>query len=223
MQRTPTVRILTLAAASVLLGGCGLFGGDDGAPEPVAVATEATTATAQPGDDGLELVTARLQAQAGEDAEPVPVDEALPVVATRTGTSAAETFELDLNGVLVQGDLMTVVFTIRSTAGGLLSISSLFDDGIDQAHPGSDGPGSSPNAWSTDGVYVLDPVNARRHLAAYDATGRCVCSSALNTSGLAVGTQLVLATTFAAPPEDVDSVEVGIPAAGVFSAVPVTR
>lgn len=220
-MRTTTARVLALAAASLLLGGCGLFGGDDTepapAPEPVAGATDA------PGGGELELVVARLQAQAGQDAEPVEVAEELPVIATRAGSALSGNFALDLNGVLVEGELMTVVFTVRSAAEGLLTISDTFDDGVAQPHPDDGGTAGPPNRLSTDGVYVLDAVNARRHLAAYDTTGRCVCSASLNGASMDPGGQLVLATTFTAPPDDVDTVEVGIPTVGVFSNVPVTR
>lgn len=226
MQRSQTRWFVGLIAVMVpLLGGCGLFGGDGGGAAPVTGASQPPDGSGDTADltgDGLRMVAARLQAQAGDDADPVPVDEELPVVATRTGTNAAETYEVDLNGVLVQGRLMTVVFTVRSTSDGLLGLASVFDDGVSQPDPGGS-PASTPNSFSTDGVYVLDPVNARRHLAAYDATGRCVCSTALNVTGLGPDAQVVLATVFTAPPDDVETVEVGIPSAGVFSAVPVTR
>lgn len=137
----------------------------------------------------------------------------LPVLASRGAEGTDGTYEVDLNGVSVQGELMTVVFTYRQLDGdGTTLLGGTFDDQISQ------GGGSSPGRFSTDGVYVLDPAQGTPHLAAYDSEERCVCSWGLHaTGGVTAGGSLVLSTTFSAPPESTEVVDVVIPTIEVFT------
>lgn len=221
-SRRPSIAAAA-GVALLLLSGCSL-GGDDSeaasAPSTeVADASVEETAAAsdsEPSADLAETVES-VQDAAGEPTTEV-VGE-LPVLATRAATSSRGAFEVDLNGVTVRDELMTVVFTVRVTelTGGVFSVGQQFDDGLTL-----DGPGG-PTAFSTDGVYVLDNAEGTRHLAAYDSEDRCVCSASLSSSGVNEGGVIVLSTSFSSPPESTTTVDVSIPTVGVFTDVTVQR
>ena len=153
--------------------------------------------------------------------ESVDLSGELPVVATRPASSSYGDYEVDLNGVAVQGELMTVVFTLRvqTVSGSIFSVNDIFDDGT--TREGDDDGGTT---FSTDGVYVLDPAEGTRHLVAYDSEGGCVCAVGLNSrGGLEEGGSLTLSSTFAAPPESTTTVDVVIPSVGTFTGVTLER
>ncbi|MQA79790.1 MAG: hypothetical protein GEV10_15135 [Streptosporangiales bacterium] len=73
------------------------------------------------------------------------------------------------------------------------------------------------------GVYLVDGKNKKKHLTAryrdpaHPTSGmHCLCSG---TRGVAGGQTLYLNATFAAPPDDVTSVDVAIPHVGTFKDV----
>jgi hypothetical protein len=125
---------------------------------------------------------------------------------------------------------MTVLFTVRNLAGsgGNWQISTFFDDGSSRAPLDDEGAelseqSSSLLAFTTDGVTVVDTANGMLHRAAYDTAGNCACTVDLSNHFVGPGEARVLTTSFAAPPEDVDTVTVQIPGAGSFADVPVSR
>lgn len=213
------------AAAGLLLVLAGCSADGDAEPQPDGAAGVGTTSTEQEAgaaaDDtataDLDATVEDLQDAAGEDTTDVTGE--LPVVATRAAASPDGAYEVDLNGVTVQDELMTVVFTYRQVDGDRTRfLGGMFDDQISQGGP------SGPGRFSTDGVYVLDTAEGTRHLAAYDSEERCVCSWGLHaTSSVEAGSSVVLSTTFSAPPEGTEVVDVVIPTVEVFSGVPVQR
>ncbi|WP_336921518.1 hypothetical protein [Aquipuribacter sp. SD81] len=214
----PVVRAGALAATVVLLASCTLSSGEEGPTSDEAAPATAEQGAADARAGGVADTVDVVLAAAGTDE--VAVTDDLPVVATRAAEDADGAYEVDLNGVAVRGELMTVVFTLRvqTVAGGSFTVNNLFDDGRSV-----DGPGG-PSYFSTDGVYVLDGAEGTRHLAAYDSGGRCVCSDALNSvAGLQEGSSVVLTTTMAAPPESTSTVDVVIPGVGAFADVALER
>lgn len=206
---------LALVVAVALLAGCSANGGDDDAEDP-------STPDAQ-GSQAVDETVEDLQAAAGENADPIPVPEDLPVIATRTTTSRSVPLEIELNSVTASGKVMTVVFTVRNTGTEEWTIGTFFDDGSERApldDAGALGDARHSLVWTTDGVVVLDPVNGRLHRAAYDSAGHCACNIDLIVADVAPGEAMVLTTAFAAPPEDVTHVTVQIPGAGSFDDVP---
>jgi hypothetical protein len=98
-----------------------------------------------------------------------------------------------------------------------------FSDGFNDVPLNDDGATTSGGTeFNTDGVTVLDTSNKKIYRSAYDTAGGCLCSS---TDGVSIsrGATTVLQTSFAAVPDDVDTVTVTIPMAGAFENVPVTR
>lgn len=217
--------VLAGLAVVGLLTAC-TAGGDD-SPSDDATHEAPSAAETEAVDGALE----DLDAGAGEDAEPVAIEEELPVLATRETSDGRTSLEIDLNSVRVTGEVMTVVFTARNVGDDdRWQISGYFDDGSGYAPLDADGTRDEENtdhstvrAWTTDGVTVLDGVNNRVHRAAYDTAGNCACSVNLGERFIAPGEALVLTTAFAAPPEDVTEVTVQIPGAGSFDGVPLSR
>ena len=112
----------------------------------------------------------------------------------------------------VEVDSELPVVATRQTSDGSNDVP-LNDDGATT---------SGGTEFNTDGVTVLDTSSKKIYRSAYDTAGGCLCSS---TDGVAIarGATTVLQTSFAAVPDDVDTVTVTIPMAGAFENVPVTR
>ena len=145
----------------------------------------------------VKSTLADTQAAAGST-DPVEVDSELPVVATRQTSDNDTPLSVTLNSVSVTGGITTVIFSVTN-----------------------DTPGSSSNTWSvmthfSDGSNDV-PLN--------DDGATTSGGTEFNTDGVAIarGATTVLQTSFAAVPDDVDTVTVTIPMAGAFENVPVTR
>jgi hypothetical protein len=146
----------------------------------------------------------------------------LPVIASRGAVATTPTGKVpvavDLNEVRVVENVLQVTFTARNTltadaATQPWQIGGFFGDGA----TAQDAPDTA------DGVYVVDPVNARRHLPGRNPDGQCLCSGSLSAVTVGPGDAAVLVATFAAPAPGVDDVNVYIPQAGEFAAVRVSR
>ena len=79
--------------------------------------------------------------------------------------------------------------------------------------------GTGEEPWDLAGVELVDTVNGRVHRVARDESGRCVCSAPDPSLSLWAGDTVELSATFAAPPEDVESLNVRLPLAGTFTGV----
>jgi hypothetical protein len=218
--RRPVLHLASLTAAALVLTGC--TAGDEPRSEATSVSSEEA--------DAARKTTEAMRAGAGEDAQEQPVSATLPVLGTRATTAGATPLEIDLNDVSVSGEVMSVLFTVRNVAesGGNWQISTYFDDGTSRAPLDADGEqrsaeSSTELAFTTDGVTVIDTVNGMLHRAAYDTSGSCACTVDLSNHFVGPGEARVLTTSFAAPPEDVETVTVQIPGAGSFEGVAVSR
>jgi hypothetical protein len=80
---------------------------------------------------------------------------------------------------------------------------------------------SSPRDTGTvSGITLIDVRNAKIYLTARDSEGNCVCSKMRNTT-LDPGEFVLFTATFPAPPAEVLSVDVSIPAFGTVTDLPV--
>jgi hypothetical protein len=192
-------RLLLALAAGLVLTACSATTAGTGSPtEPAGSAAPAAAGT---GDGPLapRPVLQSRGAVAGTPTGPVPI-------------------AVDLNEVRVVEKVLQVTFTARNAlaadpAAAPWQIGGYFGDGA----AARDAPDT------VDGVYVLDPVGARRLLPGRNPDGQCLCSGALYGVSVHPGDGAVLVATFAAPGPDVDVVNVYVPQAGEFTAVKVAR
>jgi hypothetical protein len=198
----------------VALTGCtGGSSADPTAATTSAATTSTATTTAAAGGTGAPSVSAT----PGETVPP------LPVLASRSTSDKDVDLQVDLNEVRVTGQVMQVTFTVRVTSpeSRRWQVAQFFSDGQYQMKGGGTG---AQDAFSVDGVYVLDPVNAKRYLPARVADGGCVCSGNLSATFVAPGSGgVILTSAFKAPPPEVTTVDVVVPKAGALAGVQVTR
>lgn len=180
-----------------------------GSPGPAVLALSAALLVGCTGGDVAE--PARDSARASDDAV-APAGHELPTVGTRDTTIGSSDATVTLNSVIIDGEEMTVRFTVENHGPGALRVRDAFND-------------SGLGGWDddADGVSVLDGANDRLHLAALDQQGQCVCSHSLDWFLVEPGDMGVLSTTFAAVADDVDTVTVSIPGVRPFPNVPMTR
>jgi hypothetical protein len=160
-------------------------------------------------------------------AVPQQADGPRPVLATAVvrdeDGAVPHDVRVELNQVRVTDDVAQVVFTARSVnppdddpnSDGLWQVGGLFSDRVDSG--GADAPDTA------DGVHLLDPVNGTRHPPGRNPDGSCLCSGGLADISVEPGRNVVLTVEVAAPPGDVQTVDVAIPGAGVLVGVPVDR
>jgi hypothetical protein len=191
----------------------------------------ALTAGACSGDNsGDQEPSARPPGSTGGAATPAAPDTsagapALPVLASRDASVKATPIRVELNELQVEGRVTRLTFTARNLAPAVSGqsargwqIATFFNDGITQKSGAA-----SDDAFSVDGVYLIDPAGAKRYLAARNATKGCVCSTDLGDTFVSPGSGVVLTTLFAALPAGVTSVDVVVPGFGPFNDVAVTR
>ena len=133
-----------------------------------------------------EDVTPGTQTQAPED---------LPVVASTKGSAKGQPILLEINGLQQTSDtLVTLNFTVSTQTPG-----DFFNHPFFFAEPGKDMDDYS-------GVYLLDEVNRKKYLPVLDSNGVCLCTQYSSFTDLQVAY-----ATFAAPPEDVETMTVVVP------------
>jgi hypothetical protein len=186
---------LAVGAVALVLGATacdGIGGGDDRSSSSAATTTSGGGASA-PRDGSLDERTA---------------------IASRPASFDDVSVRFDLISLRRSGNLATLRFTATNTTPGTSEDTdkewSIFSD-----------LASGPNEYTVNGVYLVDPAHSKRYPTATDSADDCVCSS---TSGVdIVPTQSrEFSATFAAPPQDVASVDVYVPGAGTFENVPVS-
>lgn len=132
---------------------------------------------------------------------PTPPSEDGPALAEREGDvngqpAVLEVLSLRRSGTLVDLDLR---LTNRGDRPVLL---------------GSGTFGTGPADSTLAGVSLVDGVHRKRYVPVRDEQDRCLCSGTALTLDEASST--VLSATFAAPPTDLESVQVDVPSFGSF-------
>ncbi|MFI7462313.1 hypothetical protein [Nonomuraea sp. NPDC049646] len=140
-----------------------------------------------------------------------PVSASAPpdqVLAGREGSVEGRRFRIDVVQLVRRDRFVNLTFTLALTGGDGWQVHNAFS-AVPQANP------------TIDGVYLIDTVNAKKHLVALDSAGGCVCSRTKDLT-LNPGDTAVFSATFAAPPEGVKSLDVHIPHAGTLADVPLS-
>lgn len=208
------MRRTTLIALAMLgLAGCTLPGSGGQTSAPPQASEPATT---QPSATGSTA--------------PSTPPTAETVLASRSTSYEDTKARVDLNQVVVTGDVTTVTWTLTNLSGknplllvgGLYKDTNIFSDRLRATVPGSDKEVEN-DLKAADGVFLIDTVNKRRYLPARDSAGVCLCSSTPRFESLQPEASMPFSATYRAIPEGVDTVNVSIPGAGTFTKVPVQR
>lgn len=214
-----------LGGAAAVLVAAGALGacsaGEDGAASPSGEPAPAASSAPTGAPDATAADSTATDPAGGTAGSP-PSPTALPVIASRKAQDTDEGTELaiELNSVQAAGKLMTVTWSVRNASAEDWKVGFYFWQGFYQKGPLD--PLRSEAAGVADGIYVLDKTSARRYLPARDKEGNCVCTGT-GTLTVGPGASTPLQAVFQAPPAEVTTVDVVIPHAGTFTAVPVTR
>jgi hypothetical protein len=220
--------VLACSAALILLAACS-SGGSAATGSSTAAATgpsgSSTSAAGQaaaagtPGGSSGNSASTSAGSSAGTGS-----GSAGPVLGQATTADQDTPLSVALTEVRVLGQLLQVSFTVRNMtpaadAGIGWTVGTFFSNGTQDAV----GVKANSADFSTiDGVYVLDPKNAKRYLVARDPRGVCACTGTSSTY-VKGGTPVTFTGTFKAPPPDVATVTVVIPKVAPFENVPVQR
>lgn len=160
----------------------------------------------------------------GGNAPSSPDAATAPALAARDG-STTDGNPLRVEIVELKRSGSTVALTLRLTTRSdrTFDIEDTFDDGVEQVAKPAAGSGAVDsdrrNAYSVDGIALVDSKNARKHLVGRDAEGNCLCDVDLYTTSLSSEGPLLLSATFAAPPAGVKAMDVFVPRFGTFKNV----
>lgn len=125
-----------------------------------------------------------------------------------------------LNSVTASDGTMTVQFSLQNNAEeDDIQVADMFGDGVQDATSEDD---QGVEGSSVDGVFVTTGEQ-KRYLVGRGENGICACSSNLSDKFIEPGETMSFSAVFAAPPQDVQQVDVHIPTAGVFTDIPVQR
>lgn len=193
-----------MAAAALAVAGCDTGGGEPAETEP----------------ESSSVSTEREVPDTVPDGEPAAAEPG-PALARRDGQINDEPVTLEIAELRRSGGTVALSFRLSMPAGPAEGdtgpdIEDTFDDGVGQYDAAR---GNDEN--SVDGVSLIDSKNRKRHLVGRDATGTCVCDGNLYVESVSPGSPMVLSATFAAPPPDVEAMDVVIPRYGTFKDVPV--
>ena len=165
---------------------------------------------------------------AGPKARPMPRTQKLPEIDTRQASDGSYSIAITLNSVTVTGGVTTVIFTAKNAANGAddgnWQVGDFFFNGEYEIPVNDSGDKMKiSNNGRADGVTVVDGKNQTVYRAAYDRSGKCLCSSNLTSVSIKPQKSYTFQVTFAGLPKDVKEVNVNIPGAGSFDNVKVTR
>ena len=205
--RTHGMILSSALATALALAACSPSG--EGGSEASPVASSATSSSAS------EDASSATQQAAGPT-EVVAADE-LGDLGTRE--SGKEGITVTLNSVVANEGTMTVNFSMHNDQeSGNIQVKDRFNNGIRD----SDSSKGSADTFSADGVYVITPEK-KRYLVGRDADGICACSGNLSNTFVNEGSSTTFSAVFAAPPVDVNTVDVHIPTVGAFTNVELAR
>jgi hypothetical protein len=109
---------------------------------------------------------------------------------------------------------------LKLVSGGALTLRfTVFNDSDTSSRVlGSIG---STEAWTADGVYLIDVAGKKKYLVVRDAENRCVCSRGLDNMAAKSSTKLW--AKFPAPPDSVQKIGIVVPHFIPIDDVPISR
>jgi hypothetical protein len=200
------------ALVGLALAGAGCGGEDDPSPppeEPQAGAVEGAGSSRPP--------------HATPTATEPPVAEEPPVEPLAAREGSVDQIPVELEIVELRRSAATVTLTFHLTLVDEETdepqVSDTFADGV---YPEAENGREAALGNNLDGIELIDGTNRKRHLVARDSSGVCVCDTDLSGVYVTADAPLILSATFAAPPPDVEAMDVHIPTFGVFADVPLS-
>lgn len=215
-RKTSRVSVFGVLAISLLLAGCSASGGSDteaSGQGPDSSSSSSATSSAQNASSDETGKAAQASA--------APAQE-LDDLGTRKGGKGKDS-TITLNSVTANDGTMTVNFSLNNTSdSSKIQVAQMFSDGIKDK--GKDGKPTAVSAdtFSADGVFVTTSEQ-KRYLVGRGDDGACACSSNLAAANIDAGQTMTFSAVFAAPPEEIDSVDIHIPTAGTFENVSLVR
>jgi len=202
MRRNTVLGLVTALALCVT--GCSF-----GQPDPSG---QATSAVSEPASTAPSESTPPTPADPDQPAGPDQLGD--PVI-TRTSAVDGEKVRLTLYPVVRDGSVshLTLVLSAPEEDAERVQIGQLLSDANTTT--------SDTTGDAADGLQLVDGKNAKLYLVASDGKGRCLCSRNLSNLFLDYGNPVLLSAAFAAPPADVNAVQVRIPHFGTVKNVPV--
>ncbi|WP_406318423.1 hypothetical protein OHA77_13565 [Streptosporangium sp. NBC_01639] len=204
-------RKIALAVAApglvVALTACGALGGQQQGSSGQERQSRQTSETAATGASSSEAA----RDQAPPEATASAPSQQGKVIATREVKAGGAELTVDITGLRRQGRLITLSWTVTNTGDAVWDMSSNLGD--TPAYLG----------LTVAGVSLVDPVNAKRYRVARTGekgTAECACSDYDVTTD--AGEVVPLYATYAAPPPDVQKINVEMPVLGVFTDVPIS-
>lgn len=215
--KTSRVPVLGALAVSLLLAGCSAPGGSDTAAsgqEQDPSSSSAATSSAQAASSN--------EAAQPEQASAAPAQE-LGDLGTRKGGKNKDS-TITLNSVTANDGTMTVNFSLNNTSdSSKIQVARMFSNGIaDIDEESGDAETRDAERYTADGVFVTTSEQ-KRYLVGRGDDGICACSSNLAGTFVNKGQTMTFSAVFAAPPAEIDSVDVHIPTAGTFENVALVR
>jgi hypothetical protein len=199
----------TLLPGCLLLAGCSTLGATAGSTPAPATSTITATMAASSGDSGSS-------SGGGSVAQ-------LPVLAQARTADNGYPLQVTVNRLKVEGQLLQLTFSVTNATNNrdanAWQPSSFFTNGMWDTEVNAF---SLADAYTVDGVYLIDPKNAKRYLVARADSRLCVCTMTKEIK-VAPGTTASFDATFKAPPQDVSTLTVVIPKTPAFTSVPVQR
>jgi hypothetical protein len=190
------------------VAGAGCGGEDE--PEPGSGAK---------GNGEVQVLTSPTDRETSTAAGPEPAEPPEALAASES-TIDGKTIRLEVTELARSGGIVALTFRLTmdqppaDEIDDRAQVSDTFDDGL------SEGDGE---AYATlDGISLIDTENRKRHLVARDSEGVCVCDGELSGAFVHPDAPLTLSASFAAPPEDVEAVDVVIPRFGTLKDVPLS-
>jgi hypothetical protein len=189
------IAVLALCGALLVVGGCG---GGDGDDDGNSAATP--TATASPAEPGAT-------AEPGGTEEPAG-GEAVATQTVEARESGETTLDIEVMGLQVSGELATL--SLRYTAH--------------DPEPDEDAVHRLVDLHGGRRLFVtlVDPVNLKRYHVVEDTSGESLSALDLNVD-VPVEDSVTADYTFAAPPADVDTIDVSVGDWPPFRDVPIER
>ncbi|MGV9772154.1 hypothetical protein [Streptosporangium sp. NPDC003464] len=208
-------RKIALAVAApglvMALTACGALGDLQGGSGQERQARQAARTAASGAPSQGEQAPSGTQEQARPESQASAPPQQGEVIATRQVKAGGAELTVDVTGLRRQGRLTTLSWTITNTGDTKWNMSSLMGD--TPAYLG----------LTVAGVNLVDPVNAKRYRPARTGTGgatKCLCSEYDITTE--PGEVLPLYASYAAPPPDVQKINIEFPILGVFADVPIS-